>query len=158
MLKHMFGDLHAAVSDTAARGAPETQAQVTIAIHDAVDISIVMQGNPDLSGMVWGKSSKFARLASRANRYDFAATTEEDVDAWLAWRGAGEGLTPGERKKLTETACSIACRPTQNGGLRALADVFLIAEKMYGTKVDAGLLRAMAEQIKPDLTSQRGKP
>lgn len=130
-------------------------------IRDAVDISIVMQGNPDLSGMVWGKSAKFARLASRANRYDFAATTEQDVDAWLAWRGAGNGLTPGERKKLTEAACRIACRPTQNGGLRALADVFRLGEKMYGAKVDAGFLRSMADQIKPDLSgnaSKRGKP
>lgn len=130
---------------------------VVASIHDAVDISIVVQGNPDLGSMVWGNSAKFARFASRANRYNFSATTEEDVDAWLAWRGAGEGLTPGERKKLTETACAIACRPTQNGGLRALADVFRIAEKMYGTKADAGLLQALASQLKPDLTSKRGK-
>lgn len=130
---------------------------VVASIHDAVDISIVMQGNPDLSGMVWGKSTKFARLASRANRYDFAATTAEDVDAWLAWRGAGNGMTPGERKKLTEAACTVACRPTQNGGLRALADVFRIGEKMYGVQVDAGFLQTLTGQLKPDLSGNAGK-
>lgn len=131
---------------------------VVASLHDAVDISIVMQGNPDLSSMVWGKSSKFARLASRANRYDFAATTEEDVDAWLAWRGAGHGLTPGERKKLTAAACAIACRPTQNGGLRSLADVFRIGESMYGAQIDAALLQTLAGQLKPDLSGKRGRP
>ena len=131
---------------------------VIASIRDAVDIGMVMQGNPDLTSMIWGKSSKFARLASRANRYDFAATTEEDVDAWLAWYGAGEGLTPGERKLLTEAACTIACRPTQNGGLRALADVFLIAKKLYNQKVDAGFLKKLAGTLKPDLLSKHGKP
>lgn len=130
---------------------------VVASIHDAVEISIIMQGNPDLSGMVWGKSSKFARLASRANRYDFAATTEEDVDAWLAWRGAGHGMTPAERKKLTAAACAIACRPTQNGGLRALADVFRIGEKMYGAKVDAAFLQTLTGQLKPDLSGNASK-
>ncbi len=127
-------------------------------LHDATGAAIIMQGNPDLSGMIWGKSARFARLASRANRYDFPQSRADDVDAWLAWRGAGEGMTVAERKALTEAACAIACRPTQNGGLRALADVFRIAENMYGQKVDAGILVTAAGQLKPDAPgAKRGK-
>ena len=127
-------------------------------LHDATGAAIVIQGNPDLSGMIWGKSTRFARLASRANRYDFPQSTADDVDAWLAWRGAGEGMTFAERKALTETACAIACKPAQNAGLRALADVFRVAEKVYGQKVDAGILAAMAAKLKPDAPgAKRGK-
>lgn len=127
-------------------------------LHDATGAAIVMQGNPDLSGMIWGKSTRFSRLASRANRYDFPQSTPDDVDAWLAWRGAGEGMTVAERKKLTETACLYACKPAQNGGLRALADSFRAAETMYGQKVDAGILATVAAQLKPDAPgAKRGK-
>lgn len=128
-------------------------------LHEATGAAIVMQGNPDLSGMIWGKSSRFSRLANRGNRIDFPQSTPEDVDAWLAWKGAGDGLSIPERKALTETACAIACRPTQNGGLRALADVFRVAENVYGQKVDAGILASMAAQLKPDAPgAKRGKP
>lgn len=130
---------------------------VIASIYDATGVAIVAQGNPELSGMVWGKGAKFPRLASRTNRYDFPATTPEDVEAWLAWRGAGEGMDVTQRKGLLAAACGIACKPEQNGGLRALADVFRIIEKMYGKKVDAGILTTMASQLKPSMAMPSGK-
>lgn len=130
---------------------------VLASIHDATGVSIVAQGNPELSDMVWGRGAKFSRLASRANRYDFPASTPEDVEAWLAWRGAGTGMNATQRKELLSVACRIACQPTQNGGLRVLSDVFRITESMYGQKVDASILATMAGQLKPSQPTLSGK-
>lgn len=125
---------------------------VICSLHDDFGIGIAMIGNPDLSAAVWGKKTTFGALASRANRFDFPASTPEDVDAWLAWHGLPEGLNGQERAKLARCAGAIATRPGQNGGLRALADVIRLAETFYGNQPLTGdLLNQLAAQLKPSM-------
>lgn len=125
---------------------------VICSLHDDFGIGIAMIGNPDLSAAVWGKQTTFGALASRANRFDFPATTSEDVDAWLAWHGLPDGLNGHERAKLARCAAAIATRPGQNGGLRALADVIRMAETFYGKLPLTGdLLSQLAAQLKPSM-------
>jgi DNA transposition AAA+ family ATPase len=125
---------------------------VICSLHDDFGVGIAMIGNPDLSAAVWGKKSTFGALASRANRFDFPATTPDDVDAWLAWHGLPDGLNGQERAKLARSAAAIATRPGQNGGLRALADVIRMAENFFGGQQLTGeLLTQLAASLKPGL-------
>ncbi|MBS4016773.1 MAG: AAA family ATPase [Dechloromonas sp.] len=121
-------------------------------LYDDFGIGIAMIGNPDLSTTVWGKKSTFGALASRANRFDFPATTPDDVDAWLVWHGLPDVLSGQERAKLARCAAAIATRPGQNGGLRALADVIRMAENLFGgQRLTGDLLSQLAAQMKPGL-------
>ncbi len=125
---------------------------VICSLHDDFGVGIAMIGNPDLSAAVWGKKSTFGALASRANRFDFPATTPDDVDAWLAWHGLPDGLNGQERAKFVRCAAAIATRPGQNGGLRALADVIRMAENLFGgQRLTGDLLSQLAAQMKPGL-------
>lgn len=123
---------------------------VICSLYDDFGVGIAMIGNPVLSETIWGKRSSFGALASRANRYDFSATTSEDVDAWLAWHGLPEGLNATERARLVKTAIAIATQPGQNGGLRALADVFSMLQLFYPDQQITGeLLAQSANSFKP---------
>lgn len=130
---------------------------VLASIYDATGVAMTLQGNPEFSNSVWSGEIKYARLASRANRYDFPATTPEDVEAWLAWRGAGTGMSFAERKSLVTAACSLACRPDQSGGLRILNDAFRTLEKVYGITVNAENLLTMAATLKPAPHARAGR-
>ena len=123
---------------------------VICSLHDECQISIVMMGNPDLSSSVWGTRDTFGALASRANRFDFPATTPEDVDAWLGWHGLPEGLSSLERSRLAKAAVAIAARPGRYGGLRTLADVIRIKKEFYANQLlTAGILTQLADRLKP---------
>ena len=123
---------------------------VICSLHDDFGIGIAMIGNPDLSAAVWGKKTTFGALASRANRFDFPATTPDDVDAWLAWHGLPEGLNGSERAHLAKIAAAIATSPGQNGGLRTLADVIRMAKTFYSSELLTGdLLNKLAARMKP---------
>lgn len=128
----------------------ETALDIICSLHDDYGIGIAMIGNPELSGKVWGKRATFGALASRANRFDFPATTAEDVDAWLAWKGIPAGLAGPQRAAFVKACTAIATRPTQNGGLRALANVFSAAEGMYpGQLLTGEFLNQLANSLKP---------
>ena len=123
---------------------------VICSLYDDFGVGIAMIGNPVLSEAIWGKRSSFGALASRANRYDFAATSPEDVDAWLAWHGLPEGLNATERARLVKTAIAIATQPGQNGGLRALADVFSMLQLFYADqRITGELLAEYTNSFKP---------
>ncbi len=123
---------------------------VICSLYDDFGVGIAMIGNPVLSATIWGKRSTFGALASRANRYDFAATSPEDVDAWLAWHGLPTGLNATERTRFVKTAIAIATQPGQNGGLRALADVFSMYRVLYADQPLTGdLLAQLASHFKP---------
>jgi hypothetical protein len=123
---------------------------VICSLHDECQISIVMMGNPDLSSSVWGTRDTFGALASRANRFDFPATTPEDVDAWLDWHGLPEGLSSLERSRLAKAAVAIAARPGRYGGLRTLADVIRIKKDFYTNQpLTGGMLTQLADRLKP---------
>ena len=131
---------------------------IVASLHDAVDCGIVTLGNPDMGGMVWGKSTKFSRLASRANRFDFPCTTPADVEAYLAWHGLPDGLDSAERQQLSLTCIKIACVPEQRGGLRALADVTRIAQNYYpDQRLTGPLFMQLAAQLKPQFTPPKGR-
>lgn len=128
----------------------ESALDIICSLHDDYGIGIAMMGNPDLSSRVWGKRATFGALASRANRFDFPAATAEDVDAWLAWKGIPVGLAGPQRAAFVKTCIDIATRPTQNGGLRALADAFSTAENMYpGQLLTGEFLNQIANSTKP---------
>jgi DNA transposition AAA+ family ATPase len=123
---------------------------IVCSLHDDYGIGIAMIGNPDLSGKLWGKRPAFGALASRTNRFDIPHATANDVDAWLAWHGLPTGLTGTQRAGLIKACIEIATRPTQNGGLRALAHVFDTAERMYADQVLTGeFLAQLANTLKP---------
>lgn len=125
---------------------------VICSLYDDFGIGIAMIGNPDLSAAIWGKRATFGALASRSCRYNFAATTPEDVDAWLAWHGLPDGLNASERARLAKAAAAIATRPGQNGGLRALADVTRMAQTFYPSQPLTGdLLTQLANHFKPSI-------
>jgi DNA transposition AAA+ family ATPase len=125
---------------------------VICSLHDDFGIGIAMIGNPDLSAAVWGKKSTFGALANRAHRFDFPATTPDDVDAWLAWHGLPEGLNSTQRTHLAKSAAAIATRPGRNGGLRALADVIRMAQTLYSNQLLTGdLLTQLAGLMKPNV-------
>lgn len=101
--------------------------EVVSALHDEAGIGITMIGNPDFSRAVWGESDDFPALASRAHRFDFPANTEEDVDAWLGWRGFPPGLDTRQRAAFERAASQIGTNGNSSGGLRALSQ----ADEMY---------------------------
>lgn len=104
--------------------------------------SVVMIGNPTYGESVYGKSSAFDALASRALPHYFDQTTEEDVDAWLAWAGLG-GL------QLRKAAVDVACRPGPAGGLRNLALLVDACRDYFPDKeIDASMLRALFGQFR----------
>jgi DNA transposition AAA+ family ATPase len=110
-------------------------------LYDRIHIPIVMIGNPDFGRGIFGTGSTFEALANRAIRRDFPRSTEEDVDAWLSWKGVS-GI------KLRRAAVAIACRPGATGGLRTLAQVFEIARTYYPqADIDGPLLQSVAAQI-----------
>lgn len=122
---------------------------VVRSIHDDFGVPIVMIGNPEFKETVWGKKSRYAALASRANRFDFPASTAEDVETWLAWSGVPDGMKPAERTKFIEKAIAIGRRPGPNGGLRALARGIEIYMGIYShAPLDAALLDQIIAQTK----------
>lgn len=108
----------------------------------ALGVPVVMLGNPVYGKSVYGKGSTFDALASRALPHYFDVSTEDDVNAWLAWAGLG-GVA------LRRAAVALACRPGANGGLRSLALLVDACRDYFPDKpIDAELLRAMAEQFR----------
>jgi len=112
--------------------------EVISALHDEAGIGITMIGNPAFSRAVWGDSDDFPALASRAHRFDFPANTENDVDAWLAWKGFPPGLNTKERAQWAQTATRIGTSGNSSGGLRALSQ----AAEMFQTSNAGKLLTA----------------
>lgn len=107
----------------------------------SLGIPVVMVGNPDFARAVYGKKSSFAALASRALRYEFNKTTEDDVDAWLAWSGLF-GL------ELRRVAVDIAVQSGDHGGLRSLALlVDECRESFPDQPIDAGMLYEVARTL-----------
>lgn len=124
--------------------------EVICSLHDEFGVGIAMTGNPVFSSGVWGKRPDFGALANRAARFDFPATTPEDVEAWLAWYGFPEGMDSTGRKMLTKAAVNIAARPGQNGGLRTLAQLFDLAKNLHWDAPMSGdYLLLLASQYKP---------
>lgn len=116
-------------------------ADIARCLHDAFNVPIVMIGNPTFGRTVWGKEDSFAALANRALRFDFPASTEDDVDAWLIWAGISGTA-------LRRAAVKVATRPGRAGGLRTLAKVVSTCRAFYpGEELDAALLLAISEQI-----------
>lgn len=110
-------------------------------LNQAVGVGIAMIGNPDFTRKVWGKSDEFAALANRALRYDFPMNTEDDVDAWLNWKGY---LGTAFRK----VAIRIVTRPGKSGGLRTLAKVTDHIIRIFGVDaLDAELLEETAKKM-----------
>ncbi|UCV08475.1 AAA family ATPase [Dechloromonas denitrificans] len=123
---------------------------VICSLHDDFGVGIAMIGNPDLSAAVFGKKTTFGALASRACRFDFPATTPEDVEAWLAWHGLPEGLNGTQRNNLAKAVTAQAIRPGRNGGLRAAADIMRIAQSLFpGQTMTGELFTTLASQFKP---------
>lgn len=119
------------------------------ALHDEAGIGITMIGNPDFSSVVWGKDGAFNALASRAHRFDFPANSEQDVDAWLAWRGLPEGLDTRERTAFVKAAMSVGTNGRAWGGLRALSHVYNMAGTLYkGQRMTAETMLQMINTTK----------
>ena len=122
---------------------------VVRSIHDDFGVAIVMMGNPEFTATVWGKKSRYSALASRTNRFEFPASTAEDVEAWLAWSGVLDGIKPTERTKFIEKAITIGKRPSRSGGLRALARAIEIYQGIYShAPLDGMLLEQIINQTK----------
>lgn len=95
---------------------------ITRDIYDETGVPIVMIGNPGFSAAVWNKRDPWDAQANRTLRFDFPATTEADVDAFMAWKG----ITGAHLRKA---AVQIAARPGSGGGLRSLAKVLELARR-----------------------------
>lgn len=109
-------------------------------IHDRCKLPIVMIGNPDFGAGIFGKKSRFEAFANRTVRREFTRTTEDDVDAWLAWAGLSGS-------QLRRIATAIACRPGRDGGLRTLAQLVHIARTGYPNhELTADLLKSLAAE------------
>jgi DNA transposition AAA+ family ATPase len=100
-------------------------------IHQRFGIGVVMMGNQDFADLVWGKKDNYAALANRALHFHFPQTTEEDVDAWLNWKGL-------YGKALRNAAAKIGARPGRNGGIRTLDLLFAQIEKTNECRIAAG--------------------
>ena len=123
--------------------------EVVRSLYDDFGVAIVMIGNPEFTDTVWGKQSRFAALASRAQRFDFPASTAEDVEAWLAWKGVLDGKKPGERAGFIKEAVKIGKRPGPDGGLRTLAHSIELHSRLYlSAPLDGKLLAEIANQAK----------
>lgn len=111
-------------------------------IYERTGAAIIMIGNPELSNTVWSKKrQEFSALASRATRFDFPCTLEEDVDAYLTWKG----ITGA---KIRKVAKAIAARPGQSGGLRTLTKIFALRDTYYPSlAMDGDAFEALATQI-----------
>lgn len=110
-------------------------------LHETVGVGVAMIGNPDFSKKVWGRSDEFAALANRALRYDFPMNTEDDVDAWLNWKGYLGA-------PFRAVALKIAIRPGKDAGLRSLVKLADQIVRLYGAEaLDAKLLEATAKQM-----------
>jgi len=111
-------------------------------IYDKSGAAIVLIGNPELSNTVWSKKKQdFSALASRATRFDFPRTLEQDVEAFLTWKGI-----TGAR--IRKAAVEIASRPGQSGGLRTLTKILALRENYYPSlSMDADTFEALAAQI-----------
>jgi DNA transposition AAA+ family ATPase len=126
------------------------------ALHDEAGIGITMIGNPDFSSAVWGKEGAFNALASRAHRFDFPANTEQDVDAWLAWKGLPEGLDTRERTAFVKAAMNVGTNGRSWGGLRALRHVYDMAGTLYkGQRLTAETMLHMINATKAGNTAKR---
>ncbi len=120
---------------------------VVRSIHDDFGVSIVMIGNPEFTATVWGKKSRYSALASRTDRFEFPSSTAEDVEAWLAWKGVLVGMNTAGRTKLIERAIYAGTRPSQSGGLRAIARGIDLCESVYsGAPLDGVLLEQVINQ------------
>ncbi|MBS4015402.1 MAG: AAA family ATPase [Candidatus Latescibacteria bacterium] len=104
--------------------------------------AIVMIGNPELSRTIWvDKKQDFAALASRATRFDIPRTVDQDVEAFLDWKGIAD-------KRLRKAAVEIAARPGQSGGLRTLTKILSLLDNYYpGITLDADTFKELAAQI-----------
>lgn len=123
--------------------------EVVRSLYDDFGVAIVMIGNPEFTDTVWGKQSRFSALASRALRFDFPASTAEDVEAWIAWKGVLKGKKPGERAEFIKRAIEIGKRPGPNGGLRTLAHTIELHSRIYqSVPLDGKLLAEVANQAK----------
>jgi hypothetical protein len=128
----------------------ESALDVICSVWDDFGVGIAMIGNPVLSSSIWGKRATVGALASRAERWDFPANSPEDVEAWLAWKGMPQGLNATQRARFLKTCVEIATRPTQNSGLRALADVYRVhAEKYPDQPLTGEFLLNLAGSTKP---------
>jgi DNA transposition AAA+ family ATPase len=111
-------------------------------IYDKSGAAIILIGNPELSNAIWNKKRQdFSALASRTTRFDFPRTLEQDVEAFLTWKG----ITGARIRKI---AVEVAARPGQSGGLRTLTKILALREKYYpGLNMDADTFEALAAQI-----------
>lgn len=133
--------------------------EVISALHDEAGIGITMIGNPDFSSAVWGGNDAFPALASRAHRFDFPANTEQDVDAWIAWRGYPEGLDTRERTTFFKAAMSIGTNGKPSGGLRALHHCRHMVETLYGgQRLTAELMTDMNYRTKQGQPTKKARP
>lgn len=112
---------------------------ITRDIYDETGVPIVMIGNPGFGAAVWNKRDPWDAQANRTLRFAFPATTEDDVDAFLAWKG-----TTGAH--LRKAAVQIAARPGSGGGLRSLAKVLELARRDEATPSAAELIE-VARQV-----------
>jgi DNA transposition AAA+ family ATPase len=86
-------------------------------IHEHARVAIAMIGNPSFVGAVWGSRTEYDALASRTMRIALTGNQDEDVDAYMEWRGVA-----GRRWKSVVTA--VAKLTGRDGGLRAVDLVF----------------------------------
>ncbi len=107
-------------------------------IHDETGVPIVMIGNPDFNRAVWNKRDNFAAQANRTLRFEFSATTESDVDAFLAWKGIAGAA-------LRKAAVRIAAQPGSGGGLRTLSKLIAVTAR-NGAAPSANTLLEFARQ------------
>lgn len=86
-------------------------------IHDQARVAIAMIGNPSFFAAVWGSRTEYDALASRTMRIALTGNQDEDVDAYMEWRGV-----VGRRWK--SVLATVAKLPGRDGGLRAVDLVF----------------------------------
>ena len=96
-------------------------------LYDEGTAAIVMFGNTEFQGRVWGKDDAFAPLVSRITHYTLGQTSEDDVIAWFKWKWPH---LPADGP-LLKACMRLATRSGAKGGLRTLAVVVEEFESNY---------------------------
>lgn len=82
-------------------------------INEQAGIPVLMIGNPEFHGQIWGKRHEYDALASRARHIALGMNSEEDVEAFMDWRRlSGKGLRAAMVK--------VAQVPGRDGGIRSV--------------------------------------
>lgn len=82
-------------------------------INERAGIPVLMIGNPEFHGEVWGKRHEYDALASRTRHIALGTNSAEDVEAFMDWRRLGG-------KGWREAMLTVAKLPGRDGGIRAL--------------------------------------